>query len=112
MKNIKTFLAYFLTILGINCQAQTPIIDLNDRDGNIINGAYYKDTNNLLNQFEGTYILDDGTNDLKIVLKDYVDIIEFFKTLSILSFTAGVFTVTLKYFQYLLLEICIFLIFP
>lgn len=69
MKNIKTFLAYFLTILGINCQAQTPIIDLNDRDGNIINGAYYKDTNNLLNQFEGTYILDDGTNYLKIVFQ-------------------------------------------
>ena len=58
------------------------------------------------------YLIYYFNNDLKIVLKYYVDIIEFFKTLSILSFTAGVFTVTLKYFQYLLLEICIFLIFP
>ena len=47
------------------------------------------------------YLIYYFNNDLKIVLKDYVDIIEFFKTLSILSFTAGVFTVTLKYFQYL-----------
>ena len=69
MKNIKFILIYSLIILGINCKAQSPIIDLNDRNGTIINGAYYKDVNNLLNQFEGTYVLNDGVNYLKIVFQ-------------------------------------------
>lgn len=47
------------------------------------------------------YLFYYFSNDLKTALKNYKDIIEFFKTLSILSFSAGVFTVTLKYFQYL-----------
>ena len=69
MKNIKFILIYSLILLGINCKAQSPIIDLNDRNGTIINGAYYKDVNNLLNQFEGTYVLNDGVNYLKIVFQ-------------------------------------------
>lgn len=47
------------------------------------------------------YLFYYFNNDLKTALKNYIDIIEFFKTLCIFSFTAGVFTVTLKYFQYL-----------
>ena len=79
MKNIKFILIYSLIILGINCKAQSPIIDLNDRNGTIINGAYYKDVNNLLNQFEGTYVLNDGVNYLKIVFQK--------KTINLLNFT-------------------------
>ena len=59
MKNIKFILINSLIILGFNCQAQSPIIDINNKNGEYINGAYYKDVNNLLNQFEGTYVLND-----------------------------------------------------
>jgi hypothetical protein len=69
MKNLKTISFYFLIIIGMQCKAQSPIIDLNDRNGEYINGAYYKDTNNLLNQFEGTYVLNDGVNYLKITFQ-------------------------------------------
>ncbi len=47
------------------------------------------------------YIIYYFNSDLKELLKLYSDLIDFLKTLSILSFTAGIFTVTLKYFQYL-----------
>jgi hypothetical protein len=69
MKKTQIILINFLIVLGIQCKAQSPIIDLNDRNGDFISGAYYKDVNNLLNQFEGTYVLDDGTNYLKIVFQ-------------------------------------------
>ena len=69
MKTYKNIAFFFITLLTIQCKAQTPIIDLNDRNGEYTNGAYYKDTNNLLNQFEGTYIMNDGVNYLKIVFK-------------------------------------------
>jgi hypothetical protein len=37
-------------------------------DGSEVIGAYYKDVNNLLNPFEGTYIYTSGSTTLKIVL--------------------------------------------
>lgn len=68
MKTTKILLNLFLLIIGINCKAQSPVIDLNDVEPNTPN-YYRKDINNVLNQFEGTYILDDGTNYLKIVFQ-------------------------------------------
>ena len=65
MKNIKKII---LIILVISCKAQTPIVDLADKDCTRINGAYYKDTNNLLNTFQGTYLYTNGTTSFKIVL--------------------------------------------
>jgi hypothetical protein len=69
MKNLKTISFYFLIIIGIQCKAQSPVIDINNKNGEYINGAYYQDTNFLLNQFEGTYVLNDGVNYLKIVFQ-------------------------------------------
>lgn len=47
------------------------------------------------------YLFYYFNSDLNKALKDYVEIIDFFKTICFFSFTAGIFTVTLKYFQYL-----------
>ncbi|AWM15015.1 hypothetical protein DI487_14905 [Flavobacterium sediminis] len=49
---------------------QTPIIDLLDDDGSAIPNAYYKDVNNLLDPFVGTYIYSDITTNtsFKVVL--------------------------------------------
>lgn len=69
MKTYKNIAIIFIALFTIQCKAQNPIIDLNARNGEYINGAYYKDTNNLLNQFEGTYVMDDGENYLKIVFQ-------------------------------------------
>lgn len=56
-----------LLLLTLSCKAQT-IVNLKDYDGNAIQDYYYKDINNLLNPFEGTYIYTNGTTSLKIVL--------------------------------------------
>jgi hypothetical protein len=65
MKTIKIILLFIITI---NCKAQTPIINITDLDGTRVTNAYYKDTNNLLNNFEGTYIYTNGNTSLKITL--------------------------------------------
>ena len=65
---IKNLNILVLLLLSINCKAQSPIIDIIDDDGSEINGAYYKDVNNLLNPFEGTYVYTSGSTTLKIVL--------------------------------------------
>ena len=65
---IKNLNIFVLLLLSINCKAQSPIIDIIDDDGSEVIGAYYKDVNNLLNPFEGTYIYTSGSTTLKIVL--------------------------------------------
>jgi hypothetical protein len=65
MKNIFIILS---VAFAIQCKAQSPIIDLMDRDGTRLNNAYYKDVYNRLNPFEGTWLYTNGTTSLKIVL--------------------------------------------
>ncbi|MGV7108171.1 DUF6705 family protein, partial [Flavobacterium sp. U410] len=61
--------AYILTLLLTSLTfGQSPIIDLLDDDGNKIANAYYKDTNNLLDAFEGTFVYTNGSTQLKIEL--------------------------------------------
>lgn len=67
MRNIINLIFIFF---AISCKAQTPIIDISDDDGSYeIDNAYYKDTQNLLNPFVGTYIYTNGNDTLKIVLQ-------------------------------------------
>ena len=63
----KTYL-FLIILIGFIGRAQNPIIDLLSRDGKRDYNAYYKDTNNILNQFEGTWIYTNGTTSFKIVL--------------------------------------------
>ena len=65
---MKNLILTTLLLLSINCKAQSPIIDIIDDDGSQVNGAYYKDINNLLNPFEGTYIYTNGSTSFKMVL--------------------------------------------
>lgn len=62
-----------LIIIGVlsffSCKAQTPIINITDDNGNQISGAYYKDIDNLLNPYLGTYLYANGNTSLKIVLQ-------------------------------------------
>jgi hypothetical protein len=67
MKNI--FKIVPLILFAISCKAQSPIININNRPNDDINGAYYKDVDNLLNQFEGTYISNFRGNKLEITLQ-------------------------------------------
>lgn len=72
MKTKHIFLTISFILFGISCKAQNPVINISDRNGEYINGAYYKDVNNILNQFEGTYVYDDGVDYLKIVFQKKV----------------------------------------
>ena len=63
MKNILKLLA--LLAFTTSCKAQ----NISDKGWNIIEGAYYQDTNYLLDPFVGTYIYTDGNTSLKIVLQ-------------------------------------------
>lgn len=69
MKNINKTIIALIILISYQCKSQNPTIDLADRNGNRTNNAYYKDVNNVLNPFEGTWVFDDGVNYLKIVLQ-------------------------------------------
>lgn len=60
-----------VTILSINCKAQSPIMPLNEWGEEQIN-AYYKDLDNDLDDFVGTWIYTEGNTTLKIKLKKEV----------------------------------------
>lgn len=55
-------------IINVNCRAQT-IINITDNDGTKKNNVYYKDINNLLDPFIGTYELSSGNKIFKIILQ-------------------------------------------
>ena len=65
---MKKIILIFTIILTVKSKAQTPVIDLQTWNGDIISGMYIKDVNNVLNQFEGTWLYTNGTTSLKIVL--------------------------------------------
>ena len=67
MKNILNLAILFLIV---GCSAQTPIINIKDDYGSSISDAYYKDINNLLNSYQGTWLYNNtATNSsLKIIL--------------------------------------------
>jgi hypothetical protein len=54
MRNLITLLFLILTFL--NCKAQSPIISIEDWDGSEQQDAYFKDTNNVLNEYVGTWL--------------------------------------------------------
>ncbi|APY01395.1 DUF6705 family protein [Lacinutrix venerupis] len=56
----------------LSCKAQSPIISLEEPVPDEIENAYYKDTNNILDPFVGTWVLNDGTKYLKIVFEKKV----------------------------------------
>lgn len=66
MKNIYLYLFIFATF---SCKSQTDLVNLRDWDGPITSNMYLIDSENDLNQFEGTWLYTDGPNtSLKIVL--------------------------------------------
>lgn len=69
MKNILIILT--IVLFTVSCKAQ--IINITDDDGITVPNAYYKDVNNLLNPFEGTWLFIDGNRELKIILTKKVN---------------------------------------
>ena len=69
MKNL--FIKTLLIISFISCKAQTPVFDIDDLENKVLDipGSYIKDTENKLNPYIGTYIYNDGTKMLKIILQ-------------------------------------------
>ncbi|CAM4366458.1 DUF6705 family protein [Flavobacterium terrigena] len=65
MENI---IKIIILTISLNCYSQSPIIDIIDKDGTRTTNAYYKDVNNLLNTFEGTWLYTNGATSLKIVM--------------------------------------------
>jgi hypothetical protein len=65
MKTLKTIALIFVFV---SCKAQSPILDISESGSELPNGYYLKDINNLLNQFEGTYLYIDSNTSFKIVL--------------------------------------------
>ena len=66
MKKIKIIIIIMFCHFAVN--AQSPIIDLQAWEGNIIPGFYLKDVNNVLDPFVGTWLYTNGTTSLEIVL--------------------------------------------
>jgi hypothetical protein len=65
---MKTIKIIIIALIAIQCKAQNPIINIEDADGFPTTGIYYKDINNLLNPFEGTYLYTNGNTSFKIIL--------------------------------------------
>lgn len=60
---------FIALLIFISCKAQHPILDISDISLDHIEGAYYKDTHNLLDPFVGTYVYTNGTTSFTMVLQ-------------------------------------------
>ena len=70
MKNI--FIILTLTLSILSCKAQ--IAPLYKADPDLPEGTYYKDINNDLDKFEGTWLWQDGNNSFTLVLEKKVQV--------------------------------------
>jgi hypothetical protein len=74
MKNYFNFAVFF--ILLNSCVAQSPVRDIMDKSfppsDNNDKGTYFKDTKNVLNGYDGTYLYTSGTKSFKIKLQKNV----------------------------------------
>jgi len=64
-----TILITILAFSFLTCKAQSPIISIDSLGIHNIENAYYKDLNNDLNPFEGTWLYTNGNTSLKIILE-------------------------------------------
>jgi hypothetical protein len=70
MKNMKNIILLIVAIVfTIQCSAQTKVVNITDRDGTRNLETYYKDVDNNLDPFVGTWVHTDGNTSLKIVFK-------------------------------------------
>ncbi len=58
-----------LVFVCLGCNAQTPVLSLFDDEYGSVNGAYYKDTNNDLDNYVGTWKYTSGNTTLTITLQ-------------------------------------------
>lgn len=66
--NMKSILTVIIVMLTQLLSAQGPVINIKDRIGNPPQGVYYKDIDNLLGPYEGTWLYTNGNTSLKIVM--------------------------------------------
>lgn len=63
----KIFIIFLLQITLI-ATGQNQVVNINGNFGSRLTGAYYKDIDNLLTPYEGTYIFTNGNTSFKIIL--------------------------------------------
>lgn len=67
--NMKKILILILLLNITKSNSQTPVITLENKDGTRQSGAYYKDTNYILNNYEGIWQYTNGADTLRIELR-------------------------------------------
>lgn len=66
---MRKFILILLIFGFFNCKAQSPILNMEfDTKYDAPDNSYYKDINNVLNDFEGTWLYTNGNTSLKIIL--------------------------------------------
>ncbi|WP_299128329.1 DUF6705 family protein [uncultured Winogradskyella sp.] len=64
-----------IIVCMLSCKAQSPIIPLGDRDvPDNLNGVYFKDVNNELDKFIGTWVYQNGDTSLTIELMKKIQV--------------------------------------
>lgn len=59
----------FLSISFLNCKSQTPIVSIDKGKFETIEGAYFKDLNNELDKFEGTWMYTNNSISFILILE-------------------------------------------
>lgn len=74
MKNYINFAVFFIFLNS--CVGQSPVLDIKDNSFSkgSINGAYYKDTKNVLSGYDGTYLYTNGNTSFKIKLQKNIKV--------------------------------------
>lgn len=77
---MKNFLKITIALSFFACRAQTPVLSLYDDEYAAVKNAYYKDTYNDFDRFEGTWQYTNGTTKWTLVLqKKTMVYVDFFK---------------------------------
>ncbi|PNQ74009.1 hypothetical protein C1T31_06715 [Hanstruepera neustonica] len=70
----QTLLIIIITLSVLFCKAQSPIIDIADKETELVDGAYIKDVHNELDKFVGTWVYRHGNTSLTITFQKKVQV--------------------------------------
>lgn len=65
----QSLIIIIITLSVLSCKAQSPIIDIADKQTELVDGAYLKDVYNELDKFVGTWVYTNGNTSLTITFE-------------------------------------------
>jgi hypothetical protein len=77
LKKMKKIIIISFTLFALYAKAQNSIVNILDQPADVVPNAYYKDINNVFDNYEGTYQYISGNTKLKMTFRKITNVLDY-----------------------------------